>query len=155
MDSEYFYTTDYVFSRLKQYHGMPRTYDCRFTAVCRSIDQNSSHSTQERCLLVALVQTVYTTYGNDGSHFRVGTATAAAGSIGYPGGGGRRSGNSCTNSSRHRNDGCTSSGWRDGNNDSTNSSGRSATVAAGAPVAGGGARSLQGPCYHIFICSLL
>ena len=57
-----------------------------FTAVCRSIDQNPSHSTQERCLLVALVQTVYTTYGNDGIHFGVGTAMAApaaAGSIGY------------------------------------------------------------------------
>ena len=118
------------------------------------VDQNSSHSTRERCLLVALVQTIYTTYGNDSIHFGVGTAMAAsAGSIGYPGGGGRRSGNSCTISSRHSDDGCTSSGRRDGNGDSANSSGRSATAAAGAPVAGGGARSLHGPCYHIFILS--
>ena len=62
------------------------------------------------------------------------------GSTGYTGG-----------SSRHNNDGCTSSGKRDGNGDGTNSSRRSTTAAAGAPVAGGGARSLHGPCYHIFI----
>ena len=73
------------------------------------------------------------------------------GSTGYTGGSSRRSGNSCTNSSRHNNDGCTSSGKRDGNGDGTNSSRRSTTAAAGAPVAGGGARSLHGPCYHIFI----
>ena len=80
------------------------------------VDQNSSHSTQEHCLLVALVQTIYTTYDNDGIHFGVGTAMAApAGSIGYSGGGGRRSGNSYTISSRHSDDGCTSSGRRDGN----------------------------------------
>ena len=46
--------------------------DAHTTATCRSIDQNPSHSTQERCLLVVLVQTVYTTYGNDGIHFGVG-----------------------------------------------------------------------------------
>jgi hypothetical protein len=34
------------------------------TADCTSIDQNPSRS-YERCLLVALVQTIYTAYGND------------------------------------------------------------------------------------------
>ena len=33
----------------------------------------SIRSTQERCLLVALVQTIYTTYGNDSIHFGAGT----------------------------------------------------------------------------------
>ena len=109
--------------------------DAHTTATCRSIDQNPSHSTQERCLLVVLVQTVYTTYGNDGIHFGVGTAMAApaaAGSSGYPGGGGRRSGNSCTNSS-----------------------GRSATAAAGAPVAEGGQGAYTAPAITFLFCSLL
>ena len=38
------------------------------TAICWSIDQNSSHSTQEPCLLVVPVQTIYTAYSNDGIH---------------------------------------------------------------------------------------
>ena len=36
----------------------------------------------ERCLLVALVQIVYTTYGNDSIHFGVGTAMAAPSAAG-------------------------------------------------------------------------
>ncbi|KAI0248647.1 hypothetical protein BJV78DRAFT_1156385 [Lactifluus subvellereus] len=38
------------------------------TAGFRSIDQNPSHSTQERYLLVVLVQTIYAKYGQHGIH---------------------------------------------------------------------------------------
>ena len=57
--------------------GAQPTVNDVITAVCRSIDQESvPTSTHERCLLVALVQTIYTTYSNDGIHLRIRTYEA-------------------------------------------------------------------------------
>ena len=46
----------------------------RFDYSCLQIDRpHAQNPTQVPCLLVALVQTIYTTYGSDGIHFGVGT----------------------------------------------------------------------------------